>query len=347
MSVTILSILVISHNQRALLPRCINSILNQIISVHYEIIISDDRSTDGTWELSQEYATKYPQIVPVKCNSDECNPVSRAERCGWNKLNAWRYARGKYMVNIDADDYLKSSDIYQKQIEALEKHPECSMCMQRAVSLNDGDSLEHGNIWPKHPMLQDYAIITPREFLLNDLRGLNQTYMMRRYVKDDMVKLYGKLYDDTVITLHNLQYGNVIFIDKSDYIWVQYPNSISHSLSKYDELVCYSLLPIHHIQLIPKLFDILMESGIKGIIHLLKQVPSPNQLSNQVLLELQQKDGFIYKYVTEIHHNLFTQFRFNICRYFILISRKCRLQNHLMYLIIYKILVGKVPDLSK
>ena len=58
----ILSIIVIFHNQCELLKRCIDSILRQNIPFSYEIIISDDASNDGSWNLIQEYVEKYSVI---------------------------------------------------------------------------------------------------------------------------------------------------------------------------------------------------------------------------------------------------------------------------------------------
>ena len=56
----ILSIIVISHNQKKELQRCVESILAQQIPFAYELILSDDRSQDGTFELAQEYQANYP-----------------------------------------------------------------------------------------------------------------------------------------------------------------------------------------------------------------------------------------------------------------------------------------------
>ena len=44
----LLSIVVISHNQREQLKRCIDSILAQKIPFEYEVLISDDASNDGS-----------------------------------------------------------------------------------------------------------------------------------------------------------------------------------------------------------------------------------------------------------------------------------------------------------
>lgn len=50
----IISILIITHNQRYLLERCLDSVLNQKIDVPYEIIVSDDGADDGTKDYVQQ-----------------------------------------------------------------------------------------------------------------------------------------------------------------------------------------------------------------------------------------------------------------------------------------------------
>ena len=335
----VLSVLVISHNQRELLRRCMDSVLSQKIFQPWEIVISDDRSTDGTFELAAEYATHSeptggivkedgtysPYVVAVHCNSDECNPISLSERCGWNKLTVWSHARGKYMVNIDADDFLKSDDIYQLQIDALEAHPECSMCQQRVWQVNDGADLETGFAWPIHDKLKNGAIITANDTIVTGLRGLNQSYMMRRHEEDDMRTLYGKHYDDTVITLHNLQYGPVIFVDKADYVWVQYKKSISNALSKEETTVLYGMLPIHHTLFIPKLAGLFMYGGLQELIHMFKVAPEKLSMTKPSVDFLKEFDGFLYGYFTEWEHSLWSRLRCKWCRMSLLLCKKFKL----------------------
>ena len=268
-----LSILVISHNQRELLRRCMDSILVQKINVPYEIIISDDRSSDGTWELIEEYMIDYPDLVfGIKCNSDECNPVNRSERCGWNKLNAYQHSRGKYFVNIDADDYLTSNDIYQSQIDALEKHPECSMCQQKVWEVKNGKEYSTGCAWPSNKSLFNGRIISVYDTIIRGLQGLNQSYLIRKVGITDPDSLYGKWYDDTVITLHHLQYGPAVFIDRSDYVWVKYPNSISSEAKGDDDLATFGLLPFCHALLIPSFTGYFMAQNTLATFHLVKKL---------------------------------------------------------------------------
>lgn len=60
------SVIVITYNQEHLLPTALNSVFNQSV-LPYEVIIGDDCSTDGTWDVIQKYYKKYPEIIkPIR-----------------------------------------------------------------------------------------------------------------------------------------------------------------------------------------------------------------------------------------------------------------------------------------
>ena len=163
----ILSIIVISHNQEKELQRCVESILAQGIPFAYELIISDDRSSDGTFELAQEYAQKYPHVIQAtQCNSDDCNPANNSQRSGWNRCNGYKLATGKYIAHVDADDYFRAnSTCLQQQVENLEAHPECSLCMQNVWNLVEGDDLESGHPWFEEGLITKGEIIDVQNFI--------------------------------------------------------------------------------------------------------------------------------------------------------------------------------------
>ena len=58
-----LSVCIIFHNQKQFIKRCLDSILSQKINFDYEILLSDDNSTDGTWEELLEWKTKHPDLI--------------------------------------------------------------------------------------------------------------------------------------------------------------------------------------------------------------------------------------------------------------------------------------------
>ena len=337
----ILSVLIISYNQRELLRRCLDSVVSQKINVPYEIIVSDALSTDGTWDLIEEYNKKFPQIVyGVHCDTNEGGALNRTECCGWMKLTAYKNARGKYFVNIDADDYLLSDDIYQKQIDLLEGHPECSLCMQKVWVLREGAPVATGHGWPSAEGLTTGSILTPSDIILRGLRGLNQSYMIRRNPRVDVARLYGKHFDDTIITLHHLQFGNVIFLDRADYVWVQYGKSINSSLKNIDREVVIGLLPIHHILFVPQFAGLFMKDGIRDLINLWKVCPQASQLSEDTLNFIKQFDGFIFRYFSTNQHSIVDQVRFFLVRTLSLFINKFNLIY--LYRFLYVLIVSKV-----
>lgn len=348
MAQPVLSILVITHNQRELLKRCLDSVLGQKLNVPFEVIVSDDRSDDGTAEYmadlqdqitnDKRQITNLTQLIYTRCNSNDCDPQNISERCGWNKLNAWRHARGKYMVNIDADDYLRNDDIYQLQIDALETHPECYMCQQHVWIVNDGESIDMGHVSYLPPIMKDGVIVTMEQVLTNGLRGLNQSYMMRRQPKDDMAALYGKHYDDTVITYHHLQFGSVVFIDRADYVWVQYPKSITHDMTNDDQLITYGLLPLHHAEMIPTKRDMFLRTGLKDLIHLFNHAPQYPNLSQQYIDFLKQFNGFIFAYYTEQQHSCYRRVKYKFVLWYMLMLSRFKWTSDCWYSMLYSLL---------
>lgn len=323
-----------------------DSVLNQRLSVPFEVIISDDRSTDGTdiyvERMKSQAEVSVKNLIAIKyvhCNSNDCNPKNTSERCGWNKLNAYNNASGKYFVNVDADDYLKADDIYQLQIDALEAHPECSMCMQRVLSINEGDSLDKGYAWPQSPILKNGIIIDSQTFIQNDLRGLNQTYMIRRRPNDDMTHLYGKWFDDSVITYHHVQYGPVIFVDRSDYVWVQYGNSISHRMSKDDNAIVYGLLPLFHAELLPSIGLQFVQSGIPTLNHFLKTAPASLDLTQQYRAYFSQFHGFVYRYYLASKHRILEKCRLAVARLLLSSANRFEWKSPFICRMIIKVLV--------
>lgn len=244
-----LSVMVISHNQCGLIVRCLESILSQKIFSPWEIVISDDASTDGTWNVVQNYAAKYsdesvlaadgfyiPQITCCQINSSDYNPTVTSDRCAANKANVYMHAQGKYCVNIDADDYLIGDDIYQHQISQLEAHPECSVAMQNILILNDGDLLTNGKSWHFDAFFED-EVVSLENYCKRRLFISNPAFMMRRDASLNTMQKYGLLFDDPVISMHHILQGNIVCTTKTQYVYVVYKNSIWNSVSNDDSVV--------------------------------------------------------------------------------------------------------------
>jgi glycosyltransferase involved in cell wall biosynthesis len=91
----LVSVIITTHNRCELLPRAIDSVLNQTYS-NIELIIVDDGSKDDTETIINTYLDKYPDIVYVKHN--EPRGGNAARNSGILKSN------GDFVAGLDDDD---------------------------------------------------------------------------------------------------------------------------------------------------------------------------------------------------------------------------------------------------
>ena len=239
----ILSVIIISHEQREQLHRCVDSVLAMHLPFAFELILSDDRSKDGTFELAQDYASRLAElqienpylvrIIATQCDSDECNPVNNSLRSGYNRCNGYRYAQGKYIAHADGDDFFRPGAMaYIRAVEALEAHPECSIAMGSCLMVEDGKPLSEAISFKFPRKLIDGEVITDEQYVKEGLYIFNPAMVQRRNPDVDPTILYGKRYVDYVTTFRHLQFGSIVYVDVCDYVYVSYPKSVTHVLNR-------------------------------------------------------------------------------------------------------------------
>lgn len=94
----------------------------QQTSFPYEIVIGDDRSTDRTREIVQDYQKCYPDKIQLRLAREKLYSQGLKQNIG--VLNA---CRGKYIAMCEDDDYWTDPLKLQKQVDFLEAHPEYRM----------------------------------------------------------------------------------------------------------------------------------------------------------------------------------------------------------------------------
>lgn len=92
------SIIIPVYNIKKYLRQCLDSVINQSFQ-NTEIIIINDCSTDGSYNIIEEYQKKYPDISVVSLEKNLGLGNARNE--------GLKIATGKYIVFIDSDDWVK------------------------------------------------------------------------------------------------------------------------------------------------------------------------------------------------------------------------------------------------
>lgn len=295
----ILSFIVVSHNHERCIARCLDSILAQDIEVPYEIVVGDDNSSDKTWEIIQGYQTKYPdKIISYQVNSNDCYPITLSDRASYNRGHAYKLIRGKYYAEIDGDDYLLPEDTYQKQVDLLEAHPECWLCKQNILCVNDGADISTASTYHRKGLFKTGQIISTEEYIVHpEWFAQHQSFVYRKHPIISPIETLGLNYEDTTVTLFHLQFGSIICLEQSGYVWVNYKNGINGSLLEDDRLVSLALLQVEHMLFFPQLAEYIFKGSVKEWIHLLKETSQRTlQLSETTKKDLARFDGFIFNY---------------------------------------------------
>lgn len=111
----LLSVCLITYNQKQFIADSIESALMQQADFGVEIVIGDDCSTDGTREICEAYQQRYP---------DRIRMLPCGENVGLKKnfVNALSKCRGKYIAYLEGDDKWTSPNKLSIQVEVLQCH---------------------------------------------------------------------------------------------------------------------------------------------------------------------------------------------------------------------------------
>lgn len=203
----LLTVNIVTYNHVEWIAQCIDSILSQKTNFGVVIRIFDDCSSDGTTEICQQYAKKFPkkiQFFPAEKNLGTKNGIL---------LNAWRsyeHIETPYYLYIEGDDFRLTKNGLQKQVEVLEKNRDCAFCMSSTINLKNGD---YSSL---HPFLNEgvYSL----DFVKKHPEKLYFSNLGSRIVRTKCIKIdpdYPRAYIRDLTQMYELfAQGSMYFIDE-------------------------------------------------------------------------------------------------------------------------------------
>ncbi|GGZ91420.1 bifunctional glycosyltransferase/CDP-glycerol:glycerophosphate glycerophosphotransferase [Streptomyces bluensis] len=106
------SVVVIVYNDEARLPTAVRSVLDQTLR-SVEVVIVDDRSTDGSYEVARRLAAEHPGRVRAH------RLPENSGGCGAPRNHGIQRARGDHVMFLDSDDVLERNAC-RNMLEAAE-----------------------------------------------------------------------------------------------------------------------------------------------------------------------------------------------------------------------------------
>lgn len=117
------SVVVTTYNSSKTVTRALDGIAMQKTNFDFEVILSDDGSTDMTREVIKGYN--------VKLINNGHIGIMR------NFAQALDACTGEYIAFCDGDDYWIDDCKLQKQVDYMDTHPECSLCHTNTLTMTD------------------------------------------------------------------------------------------------------------------------------------------------------------------------------------------------------------------
>lgn len=144
----------LTFNHQNTLEEAILSVIKQVTTFNFELLVLNDCSTDNTESIIlQQIKDNYNKNVSIRYISHKTNIGIMP-----NFKNGLLECEGDYISICDGDDYWTASNKLQQQYEVLEAHPETSLCFHNALK-------QYESSGKKEP----FAHYSKKEFVSNDL----------------------------------------------------------------------------------------------------------------------------------------------------------------------------------
>src|SRR6266852_7405967 len=126
------------YNGERFLEEALDSILNQTFT-DFELIISDNASTDRTGEIAEAHAERDDRIRYYRSEKNM--------GAGWNIRRVYELAAGKYFKQAAADDLLEP-DFLRRCVDILESDPDCVVVYARTKEIDEDGAVIKNYVTP-------------------------------------------------------------------------------------------------------------------------------------------------------------------------------------------------------
>lgn len=224
------SIIIPTHNQASFIRDAVESALKQSY-VDIEVVISDDFSTDNTYEALQTFLSD--DRVKYFKNTKNLGRVKNYR----NTLI--ECASGDWVVNLDGDDYFTDNEFIQRamvQINSVDNNSVVGYLTNRHINL---DRLYSNIILDKlnnRALVVDGLEYFKHYYQIGGFRHLSFLYQRERAIDIGFYE-YDYLASDFISFMKLLMHGNIILSNYEIGVWRKHENNASQKFlyKKFEE----------------------------------------------------------------------------------------------------------------
>lgn len=216
----LVSVYITTYNHERYLRECLDSVISQECDFPYEVVIGEDKSTDGTRAICLEYQAQYPNKIRLLLH-DTNQGLMR------NLQSMFKLLRGKYLSACSGDDYWCDKKKLQKQVDFMEAHAEYGVVFAAGYDLCDG------KLTPHAPAMGPYHNGDVRDICVEYTMGYGSSLFyckeLLKYVDIDELLANGIGFEDYVMYAIFSMHTQFAFMEDRMSVYRIVGSSISHT----------------------------------------------------------------------------------------------------------------------
>jgi glycosyltransferase involved in cell wall biosynthesis len=194
---------IIAYNHEKYIREAIEGALMQKLDCSYEIVISEDCSTDNTREIVKKYAEKYPDKIRLYLNEKNLGLIGNWEA-------SLKRSAGEYVAILEGDDFWTDPEKLKKQINFLDDNPDYALCSHNAEVNNEKREKIRNYCRPNHP-----DVINLEHLLTKGSSGPTCSLVIRNSSIKNLPDWFFKMHScDGAIQVMAARHGKMKYFDK-------------------------------------------------------------------------------------------------------------------------------------
>ncbi|MFD4627622.1 CDP-glycerol glycerophosphotransferase family protein [Streptomyces sp. NPDC058475] len=248
------SVVVIVYNDADRLPTAVRSVLDQTLR-GVEVVIVDDRSTDGSYEVARQLAAAHPGRVRA------FQLPENSGGCGAPRNHGIQQARGEYVLFLDSDDVLERNAC-RNMLEAAEATGAdlvSGLCVRVHVDSRTGKEVKwYPWLYERTRTLESISELP--DLLVFDTLSTNKCYR-RRFLLDEGLEFpVGIHYEDLLFSAQAyVAARRITLIPNRVYDWRVVEKAAAKSISnRRDEIANFA----HRMEIHRRVDQLLADNGL-------------------------------------------------------------------------------------
>lgn len=263
----LVAVFMISYNQQDYIIEALENVINQNVSFPFQVILSDDCSTDNTQKVVDDFLKNHPK-------KDLITFIKQEKNLGWMPnfiftLQQCLDTKAKYIAMCEGDDFWTNPNKLQKQIDILEKNTDVVLaCHQYRELYNDGSTKDYPYFRKDFFQGENSFKFSQSDFE-EFMRIQTMTIVFRSSALDLGLRHKYQYYCDTHIKHHILDHGLGLYTNDFDAIYRIHGNNVFMSLDERKKLkftydVYKDLIVNNNSKGYKKLLDLSMRKRIEN-----------------------------------------------------------------------------------